>query len=311
MWFKNLQIYRFSKPFEFSPEQLAEKLAEHEFVPCGSQDELRYGWVAPLGRHGSDMVHAANGYIMICARRQQKILPAGVINEAVEEQILEIEDQEGRKVGRKERQNLKDEMIITLRPRALVRSTLHYAYISPQEGLMVVDAASAKRAEELLDALRQAVGSLPVLPLQCKHIPQQVLTGWLLAGQAHSGFDLGHECELCDPLDEGSVIRAKNQDLSAELINNHLKAGMLVTKLAVSTDAGLECVLDNNLAVKRVSFDDTIMERAGSEDAQDAAEQFDVDFSIMTLELSRFIKALVQAMGGSELADSAETIGHD
>jgi len=33
-------------------------------------------------------------------------------------------------------------------------------------------------------------------------------------------------------------------------------------------------------------------------EAQDFAEQFDVDFSIMTLELSAFIKALLEAFGG-------------
>ena len=33
MWFKNLYIYRFTKPFELSPEEISEQLTEFEFQP--------------------------------------------------------------------------------------------------------------------------------------------------------------------------------------------------------------------------------------------------------------------------------------
>ena len=91
MWFKNLQLYRFSKPFELDAATLGQQLEQQEFVPCGSQDTTRSGWVPPLGRHGSEFVHATNGYLMICAKRQDKLLPAAVINEELEEKALEIE----------------------------------------------------------------------------------------------------------------------------------------------------------------------------------------------------------------------------
>ncbi len=45
-----------------------------------------------------------------------------------------------------------------------------------------------------------------------------------------------------------------------------------------------------------------IQEKVQQVDAQDAAEQFDVDFSIMTLELSAFLKHLFQAFGGEDLS---------
>ena len=65
MWFKNLQLYRFTKPFELDAESLGRQLSEYSFTPCGSQDSSRSGWVPPLGRHGSEFVHASNGYLMI------------------------------------------------------------------------------------------------------------------------------------------------------------------------------------------------------------------------------------------------------
>ena len=85
MWFKNLQIYRFTERFELDAATLGEQLGQQAFVPCANQDAMRSGWVPPLGRHGSELVHATNGYLMICVKRQEKLLPAAVVNEALED----------------------------------------------------------------------------------------------------------------------------------------------------------------------------------------------------------------------------------
>ena len=298
MWFKNLQVYRFTKPFELSPEELAEQLEEHAFQPCGSQDLSRYGWVPPLGHHGSEYVHAAGGYIMLCAKKQDKVLPASVINEQVAEKALAIQTQEGRSVGRKERMNLKEDVTFELLPKAFARSSLQFAYIAPKEGLLVVNSASGKKAEELISYLRESITSVPVIPVTANNIPQQAMTSWLKTGHAPDNFEFGHECELKDPADEGGVIRCKHQVLTSAEINNHIKAGMVVSKLGLSFSGGIEFVVDDTLAIKRVAFDDVIQEKASQVDAYDAAEQFDVDFAIMTLELSALISAVIEIFGG-------------
>ena len=287
MWFKNLQLYRFTRPFELDAATLGQQLEQQAFQPCGSQDMSRSGWVAPLGRHGSEFVHATNGYLMICTKRQDKLLPAAVINEALEEKAVEIEAREARQLPRKERRALRDEVYFSLLPKALARSSLQYAYIAPREQLLVVDAASGKRAEDLLQSLRDALGSLSVIPLVSKQQPIEVMTRWVGSGSCETGFTLGEECELRDNADVSSIIRCKNQDLGAAEITNHLKTGMHVSKLALNWQQRLEFVLDEKLVVKRLRF-------------ADAAARFDVDFSIMSLELSRFIEALTQAFGGAE-----------
>ena len=298
MWFKNLQLYRFTKPFDLDAATLGQQLEQQAFVPCGSQEMTRSGWVAPLGRHGSEFVHATNGYLMICAKRQDKLLPAAVINEALEEKALDIEAREARQLPRKERRALRDEVYFSLLPKAFVRSSLQYAYISPREQLLVVDAASAKRAEDFLQGLRDTLGSLSVVPLASKHQPIDVMTRWVSSGQPAAGFDLGEECELRDNADISSVIRCKNQDLGAAEIVNHLKTGMHVSKLALSWQQRLEFVLDEKLVVKRLRFADMVQEQASDIEAEDAATRFDVDFSIMALELSAFIEALGGVLGG-------------
>jgi recombination associated protein RdgC len=303
MWFKNLQVYRFTKPFQLDAQALGVKLDEHSFQPCAGQDMLRFGWVPPLGHFGSQTVHETNGYMMVCLKRQEKVLPPAVINEILEERLLAIEADESRKVGRKERNQLKDEIIFDLLPRAFGRSSLQFAYIAPAEGLLVVNSASAKRAEELIGLLRDALGPLSLIPLTAKNIPVQVMTDWLENGQVAAGFEVGQICELRDNEETSSVIRCTNQDLESSEIKGHIKANMHASKLALIWQERIECVVDDKLAVKRLRFTDLVQEQADEVEAQDAAEQFDVDFSIMALELAGFVKALLEAFGG-EAGDS-------
>lgn len=297
MWFKNLRLYRLTEQWSHTPEQLNSALEAFSFNPCGSMDTLRYGFVPPLGRHGSEYSHATNGYVMICAKKQEKILPASVVNEQLEEKALAIGEAESRSVGRKERQTLKDEIIFSMLPKAFAKSSLDFAYIAPQENLIIVNSSSAKRAEDLLSKLREALGSLRCLPITSKNLPTQVMTHWLHTGDVPAEFVLGEECELQAGKD-GRVIRCKKQDLSATEMLNHVNSGMFVSKLAVTWREAISFVIDDQLAVKRLKFEDVISEKANDRNPETKAEQFDADFAIMAGELKNFISALHAAFGG-------------
>lgn len=297
MWFKNLRLYRLTESWTISTEELNNKLAEHCFNPCGSLDPLRYGFERPIGRNGSEYVHVTNGYIMVCAKKQEKILPSGVIKEQLEEKVLAISEAESRPVGRKERDSLKDEIIFSLLPKAFTKSSLDYAYIAPKDKLIVVNASSAKRAEDLISKLREALGSLRCIPIAPKNLPTQVMTHWLRESQAPHQFELGEEVEL-QATKDGRVVRCKKLDLTASEIRNHLESGMHVSKIALCWKEAIHCMIDDQLAIKRLKFEDSISEKANDRNPETKAEQFDADFAIMTLELKDFIAAILTSFGG-------------
>ena len=299
MWFKNLRLYRLTEQWSHTTEELNTALEAFCFNPCGSLDTLRYGFVPPLGRHGSEYFHSTNGYVMICAKKQEKLLPSAVINEQLEEKALAISEAESRSVGRKERQTLKDEIIFSLLPKAFVKSSLNFAYIAPQENLIVVNSSSAKGAEDLLSKLREALGSLRCIPITAKNLPTQVMTHWLQSGNMPHDFALGEECELQAGKD-GRVIRCKKQDLTAAEMLNHLNSGMFVSKLALIWKESIQCVIDEELAIKRLKFEDVISDKAHDRNPEGKAEQFDADFAIMAGELKHFIGALHAAFGGEQ-----------
>ncbi|MDM3869891.1 recombination-associated protein RdgC [Porticoccus sp. W117] len=311
MWFKNIQVFRFTKPFDMDENALHDQLAEQAFTPCGSQDVSRTGWVRPIPgneKHGQDglFLHSSNGFQMLAAKRQDKVLPAAVVNEQVQEKVDDIEAEQGRKVGRKERQEIKDEMIFSLLPRAFVRSRIQHGYLDNKRQMLVVNSASAKGGEEFCEGLRAAVGSLPVIPLTTMDTPAQVMTSWLLSGNAPEGFELGTECELRDPSDEGGVIRCKNQLLTADEIRNHIQAGMYVSKIELVSKSGISCLVDDKFTIKRIRYGDMIQDKADEVYTSDATERFDVDFSIMTLELAELINGLLAAFGGENTGGLGE-----
>jgi len=298
MWFKNLSLLRFTEPFKLTAEALEEKLQGGRFQPCTSLQPMSYGWVPPVGKEDAPLAHAAGGCFMICAQREEKILPASVVNEVLAEKIVEIEEKKGSTVRKKERDAIRDEIIHDLLPRAFSFSRRQYAYIDPNAGWLVVDCSSAKKTEELASWLRRSLDSLPVTPPAVSERPAAVMTRWLAEGAAPADIIIENECELRATDEEGAVVRCKKHDLSAPEIQNHLEAGKEAVKIAVSWNDRLSFVLDDALGIKRLRFLDLVQEQAADVEADDAAERFDVDFAIMSGELAAFLPRLLELFGG-------------
>ncbi len=300
MWFKNLTVFRLTEPFILTADELAVNLESLAFRHCGPHEEFNFGWTAPMGE--TALVHSANGFMMLCGRKEERVLPAAVVNELVHERIAELEQQRGRKLSRKERLALKDELIFDALPKAFTFSRKTYAYLDPQGGWLVVDTPSTKNAEDLLSYLRQCLGSLPALPLNTLQNPSAVMTQWLLTGQEPDDVTIEDECELHVPEEEGGIIRCKRHDLTLPEIKNHLDKGKVVSKLAMTWNDRLSFVIDEQLAIKRLRFLELIQNEAIETEVDSEAMRFDVDFAIMTLELANFLPRLLDLFGGENKA---------
>lgn len=302
MWFKNLKIYRFSKPFSISSEALEKQLGEKSFQPCASTQPSSFGWVAPLAGSSEDnstqLTHTIAKTSMICVRQEERILPSSVINDSLNEKLDAIQTETGRRPVGKYKQSIKDELILDLLPKAFTRSKRTYAYLDQDAQFLIVDAASNNKAEELVELLRQTLGSLPVVPLKTNTLPSLLMTSWLKGSDLKDDFLIKDECELRESDDEGAILRCKRQDLSSDEIQMHLDSGKEVTKLAINWNDTIDCILQDDLAIKRVKFSDEILDQAADDGAEDHAARFDADFNLMSGELSRFIPRLIEVLGG-------------
>jgi len=308
MWFRNLQLYRLGGAFETPAEVFEEQLRADEFRPCNSMDMLSHGWASPLGRHSQQLVHAANGYLMICSRSEEKIIPASVIRQLLDDKVAEIESSEAREVYRREKLRMKEEIIVDLLPRALSRISNQFAYIDVRNQLLIIDSASPAKAETLITRLRSTLGRFPATPVKAKQSLSGLMTHWLGEGTPPAGFVLGQECELKHPNPDGGIVSCKKQDLESGEIQNHVKQGKQAVKLALTWHERLSCMLHEDLSVKRLRFEDIIKEAESETEADDPVSRFDLDFSLMALELASFIPQLLQVLGGEALPDGVSAV---
>jgi len=300
MFFKNLQVYRFTRPLDQDEKALERNLEEFKFKACGSQDVSKLGWIFPMGKAGSMYTHIANNQILICLKKEEKMLPAGVIKDQLNERVEAIELEQGRALKKKEKDALKEDIVIQLLPRAFSRMSQTFAWIDPESDMLYVDASSARKAEELISLLRKTLGSLPVVPIQLKNQADVVMTDWLVEGNIPANFKLEDEAELCSALEGGGIIRCKQQDLLSDEIKNHLASDKFVTKLALNWADSISFMLGEEFAVKRVKFSDVLQEQNEDIEKDDFAARFDADFALMTGEIKQLIPAIIDAFGGEQ-----------
>ncbi|CAI1716435.1 recombination-associated protein RdgC [Serratia marcescens] len=298
LWFKNLMVYRLSREVALNADEMEKQLNAFAFTPCGSQDMAKTGWVSPMGSHSDALTHAVNGQIVICARKEEKILPSPVIKQELQAKIERLEAEQHRKLKKTEKDALKDEVLHSLLPRAFSRFNQTFMWIDTVNDLIMVDAASAKRAEDTLALLRKSLGSLPVVPLTMESPIELTLTEWVRSGEMPAGFAIQDEAELKAILEEGGVIRCKKQNLISDEIAVHIEAGKLVTKLAVDWQERIQLMLSDDGSLKRLKFADTLREQNDDIDRDDFAQRFDADFILMTSELAALIKNTIEALGG-------------
>ncbi|CAN7299009.1 recombination-associated protein RdgC [Pseudomonas umsongensis] len=301
MWFKNLLIYRLTQDLPVDAEALETALATKPARPCASQELTTYGFVAPFGK-GEDapLVHVSGDFLLISARKEERILPGSVVRDAVKEKVEEIEAEQMRKVYKKERDQIKDEIIQAFLPRAFIRRSSTFAAIAPKQGLILVNSASPKRAEDLLSTLREVIGTLPVRPLTVKMSPTATMTEWVTTQKAADDFFVLDECELRDTHEDGGIVRCKRQDLTSEEIQLHLSTGKVVTQLSLAWQDKLSFVLDDKMVVKRLKFEDLLQDQAEQDGGDEALGQLDASFTLMMLTFGDFLPALVEALGGED-----------
>jgi recombination associated protein RdgC len=298
MFFRNLTLFRFSSAVAADLEKLDEALDGHRLRPCGALEMATRGFVSPLGRDEQALSHGMGAFTLVAVGAEEKLLPAVVVNEELSRKVKKVAEDEGRRVGGRERKRIKDELMDQLLPRAFVRPTRLAAYADRKHGWLVLDTASRKAAENALTALRDALGSFPAVPLAPEQTPRQVMTEWLTSGQLPAGLALADECELRDPTSAGgAVVRCRHQELESDEIREHLRGGKQVFQLGLSFDGRLGFVLGEDLVLRKLRFFDVVTDELADTQSESAAAELDARFALMTLELKRLLGKLEEWFG--------------
>jgi len=296
--FHNAMIYRLPPAWSITAQALNEQLQRQLFQPCGKMDPQTKGFVPPAGDALAYTI--GNQAFLLALQVEAKLLPTAVINRAAQERAEELAVQQGYPVGRKQMKELRERVRDELLPRAFTQCRRTMLLIDAQEGWLVVDAGNASKAEEALELLGKALDNFPLERLNTAMSPTAAMTEWLASGEAPEGFTIDRDCEVKSPVEGKATVRYVRHTLEGDDVRQHIAAGKLPTRLAMTWNDRMSLVLTEKQEVKRLAFLDVVKEQAETQ-AENAAEKFDADLAILTGELRHFIPALVEALGGEVL----------
>lgn len=296
MWFKQLTIYPLNKDKLPDLEMLANKLQEAAFKPCMGLDWDSIGFSSPVS-FSPEMVFPAQNTWRIALKKEEKVLPAAVVRDILDEKINEIREIEGRNVGRKEKIELKENITDDLLPRAFTKSSKTEGIIDSQYGFLLINQANSNRAEMLLTKLRDALGGLEAKLPRTQQSPGSLMTEWLLQGSAAGHFELDSDCELKGLGDAAPVVRISHQDLTAEEVINLVKNGKIVTQLGLCWQDRVRLVLTQDFTLKRIQFLDVIQEEAAGQGDDMQSITFASQI-LMAEALGELLSELVHHLGG-------------
>ena len=298
MWFKQVSFYPISKEKLPDFEYLSNKLAQSEFSPCQGLDWFSEGFSSPV-HFSPELVFPADFTWRVALKKEEKVLPAGVIRDILDEKVLEIQNNDGRNVGRKEKQELKDQITDDLLPRAFTKSTRTEAVFDTRRGFLLINNATTTKAENILTKLREALGGLEAAMPNTKQSPSSLMTSWLLQGHCEGGFELDSDCELKGVGDVVPVVKVSKQDLTADEVVQHVKNGKTVTQLGLVWREQIAFILTQDFTLKRIQYLDSLQEEAEN-NGDDAASLMFASQILMTEGISLMLEELVTYLGGFE-----------
>ena len=291
--FKNLTLYRISEEWQPEFHKFEDQLSNLQFVSCEATQERSIGWVPPRGEKHGAFAESIGGHWVMRALTETKILPASVLKQAVVDRVAALETKEGRKAGKKEKQELKDECKLDLLPQAFVKQSGVWVWIDLSAGILALDTTSQAKADEVITMLVETFPGFAVSFLDTQSSPQGSMSAWLHSFDAPDGFSLGQECELKSSDESKAVVRYGRHPLDIEEVRQHIDQGKLPTKLSLTWDDRVSFVLTDSLQLKKVALLDVVLEGQNQD-----VDGFDADVAIATGELSQLIPTLISALGG-------------
>jgi recombination associated protein RdgC len=299
MLFRNLSLFRFPAGKPGYLDELETRLESRRLRACGPMDLATRGFVSPYGRDEEDLVHRSGRSALVTIGAEDKLLPGVVVRETLAERLAALAAKDGRRIGARERQRMKDEVIAELLPRAFSRPSRRHAWLEERAGWLAVDTASRKAAEESVSELREALGRFPATPPAPQESPRALMTDWLIRGNLPAGLALGDECELRDPADTGASVRCRRQELESDEVREHLKSGKQVFQLGLEFDGRIHFVLAEDLTVRKLRFADVVLDGIEQRDLDSTRAEVGAQFAPVHLELERLLQQLETWFGWS------------
>ena len=295
-------IYRLVAGWPTDLSALDDVLGKAQFVECGVSQEKSVGWVEPRGHAHGPMVEVIGGQWLLKLTMEVKVVPGSVVKRKVQEQLDHIESTTGRKPGKKEKREISEDARLSLLPMAFSKQSSVQVWVDPAAGLLLTDAGSQAKADEVMTWLIKAVDGLVVQLVNTQTSPASAMSGWLSTKEPPQSFSVDRECELKAADESRAVVRYTRHALDTDEVSQHIAMGKVPTRLAMTWSDRVSFVLTEALQLKKIAFLESAFEGAASSPADGKDDNYDADVAIATGELRKLILDLLEALGGEMVA---------
>lgn len=298
MIFKNAKFYRFTREFHFSPEQI-ESYCEPLKIENAGGILKKIGFVPAYRGDAAALVSVIEKNYLLRVRIINKVIPSEAVRREIEERMSSIEKENDRKISKKEKMEIREDVLSEFAARAFDNVTDVCIWISLKDNFLMVDTASNARADDALSLLRRAVGSLPVTPIQLRDPAELTLTEWVKEENPPENFSLGEIAYIESIEKDGGSIRAK-MDLDSPEIKAALDNSKLVVKLQIGYKETCQFKINRDLNLTSIKWmpEFHVMRSDEVDELETIDAVDDADFMLMTGVMSDLINDLVDNMGG-------------
>jgi len=291
MLFKRAIFFPLEQKLSFHKQAIHDSLAKLAFSPCPPSFAKMSGFVSPLPESPDALVHMVGHYMLFCMQIEEKILPATVIKQHLDEKIQAIQAAEQRKVYQKEKHTLRDEITLTLLPKAFSKFSQIYAYIDTQQNILVVNTTEQNKIKQLANLLKKSL-EISLKPFKLKKI-SYLLSQWLMHEDWPEALDVLQHAVLQDPQNTKRVLRCQQQDLFSQAIKSFLKEGQEVKSIKLRFHQGIDFTLTDQLLLNQISYHEDLLAQQTEGMSETKAEQFDTQFILSAEILGSLIPILL------------------
>lgn len=255
----------------------------HMFTPIGELALESSGWVPVF--EGSPFF-ATPGHALLMFMQEKKHIPSSAVDVKLEERCADMEKALGFAPGKKQRKDLKEDIVDELLPRALATRRRTAVWIDRVKHRLVIDSTSQPVIDAVTKALVKMFDDLGVQDVSWPRTA--VVTEWLIREPV--GFTLDDEVALAYPGEHGKTVAFKASDLGADDVQLHIqKHGASVDTVAMTFDSRISFVMTDRAQLRRIKMLDVITSAAPAPDV----DRFESEFLLTVLEVGNLIDALI------------------
>lgn len=306
----NFVVYKFNGAMPNLGE-IKVALSREEFKPC-PKGELGpvYGWTGALTADDDNLVHSADGKMLICCLVEQKKVPSEFIKSETRKKV-DQKRKAGEKVGKEERAKIMADIKAEAARTAFPVSSRLPIWIDQNKKIVLIGTSSKQHLGKLLPMLSTALPNVSVYPLMTDSSSlAELMTTWLEPQELpmELAFDEASESYFKSLYDDGGQAKFKQGSIQSNVVIDLIKFD---EKKAVSVpfiwQSRVKFKLDRELVFSAIRFTDEVYNEAGdsgsegdNKDEEDAGEKglllAKASFLIFSDQMSEFTTEMLEIL---------------